>query len=602
MKRKYNNFLFIILFFLSFFSFGQNVSLYEQINGRYEFTFIGNTLNTGENNTQPTLQSLNESSAELNLPAGSTLHRAYLYWAGSGSGDFEIKLNEQDIIAERTFSHSRIINGAMFHFFGAFADITEFVTETGNGIYTFSDLNIWNDLVAHFPFRTNFSGWAVVLVYGHEDLPINQINIYDGLEGIPDEIVIILENLNVIDNEDAKIGFLAWEGDSAHQVNEQLILNNNILSNPPLNPANNAFNSTNSITGSNQLYNMDLDIYPVQDNIQIGDETAEIKLTSGADFVLINTIVTQFNSQTPDAVINIGEMGIVCDSRTIDIEYTVTNLETATDPLPAGTPIAFYADDILIGQAETEAALNIGESISQSATLIIPDEIPVVFELKLAVDDTGNGTGIVIESNEDNNTDTTTVSILESPEIEPLPELLNCNEGFTSGTFDFSNHYNLLNPNGNLNVQFYESYEDAVVGNNPIQIISYYQAPETPKEIFATIEENGNCPAITSFIIRTRNCPPIVYNWISANGDGKNDFFFIDNLVDIFVNFKLYIYNRWGVLLWEGNQQNPYWRGEVNKGVKFPGNRVPEGTYFYLLHLNDSDYPEPKTGYLYITY
>ena len=59
----------------------------------------------------------------------------------------------------------------------------------------------------------------------------------------------------------AKIGFTAWEGDSNLAVNETLRVNGNIISNPPLNPEENAFNGTNSFTGSSQLYNMDLDFY-----------------------------------------------------------------------------------------------------------------------------------------------------------------------------------------------------------------------------------------------------------------------------------------------------------------------------------------------------
>src|SRR5690606_14097590 len=110
-----------------------------------------------------------------------------------------------------------------------------------------------------------------------------------------------LSSLNVIDNVDAKIGFIAWEDDSSLADNETLRINGNILSNPPLNPANNAFNGTNSITGNNELYNMDLDIYEIQNYIQAGDQTAEIALTSDRDFVMINAVVTKLNSQVPDA-------------------------------------------------------------------------------------------------------------------------------------------------------------------------------------------------------------------------------------------------------------------------------------------------------------
>ena len=63
---------------------------------------------------------------------------------------------------------------------------------------------------------------------------------------------------------------------------------------------NNAFNSTNSVTGSNTLYNMDLDIYNIQNNISVGDTSANISLTSSQDYVMINAIVTKLNSQLPD--------------------------------------------------------------------------------------------------------------------------------------------------------------------------------------------------------------------------------------------------------------------------------------------------------------
>ncbi|MFN3640973.1 MAG: gliding motility-associated C-terminal domain-containing protein, partial [Flavobacterium sp.] len=107
---------------------------------------------------------------------------------------------------------------------------------------------------------------------------------------------------------------------------------------------------------------------------------------------------------------------------------------------------------------------------------------------------------------------------------------------------------------------------------------------------------------IGQFEIRVRNCSPTIYNWISANGDGKNDHFIIEGLENIFENFELFIYNRWGRLLWKGDQSNPSWSGEVTQSGKLFGNFVPSGTYYYVLNLNDSDYPEPYIGYVYITY
>ncbi|HEU4497501.1 MAG TPA: gliding motility-associated C-terminal domain-containing protein, partial [Flavobacterium sp.] len=122
----------------------------------------------------------------------------------------------------------------------------------------------------------------------------------------------------------------------------------------------------------------------------------------------------------------------------------------------------------------------------------------------------------------------------------------------------------------------------------------------TPKEIFVRIDSQV-CFSITSFFLETRNCPPAVYNAVTANNDGLNDFFFIDGLKDIFLNFKLYIYNRWGTLIWKGDNNSENWHGQSSEGIHLNGNLVPDGTYFYVLDLNDPDYPNPLTGYVYLT-
>ena len=145
-------------------------------------------------------------------------------------------------------------------------------------------------------------------------------------------------------------------------------------------------------------------------------------------------------------------------------------------------------------------------------------------------------------------------------------------------------------------ISFHETYNDAVHNINPILNSSNYNAVTTPKEIFVRID-NG-CFSITSFLLQTENCPPIVYNAVSPNSDGSNDAFFIDGLRDIFVNFELLIYNRWGKLLWTGNNNKADWNGYVDEGIG--SSLAPSGTYYYILYLNDSNYPDPLTGYLYL--
>jgi gliding motility-associated-like protein len=600
LKRKYNIFVICLFYFCWSTSFSQDVSLYQQFNGRFDFTFIGNTLNPQENTFQVNPDILSSSAANLNLSTSDTIQKAYLYWAGSGTGDFEVQLNTTNIIAERTFAHQRIINGVLFDYFSAFTEVTEQIIDTGNGSYTFSGLDIAAALPLHFTRRTNFAGWGIIIIYKNDALPLNQVNIYDGLQGVPDELTITLSSLNVIDEIGAKIGFLAWEGDVGIAVNETLTINGAILSNPPLNPANNAFNGTNSFTGSTVLYNMDLDVYDIQNNIETGDVSAEISLTSGQDFVMINAIVTKLNSQVPDAVIAIDDFTLTCDSKIIPVEYTVANLATATNPLPAETPISIYANEVLIASTSTQNIIEIGESETGTIILTIPDAIVSPFQLLFVVDDIGDGTGIVSEINELNNSFLETIVLYFSPEFNTLPNLESCNEGFGVGTFDFSAYENLVKVNSDDEVRFFETLEDAAQNTNAIGNTFNYTTTATPKEIYIRLE-NDNCFSITSFLLVVKNCPPTIYNFISANNDGFNDSFVIDGIKNVFINYELTIYNRWGVLIWRGNNNLDFWKGEVNVRNTAFGNEVPDGTYYYVLQLNDPDYPNPFVGYLYFT-
>lgn len=602
MKLKLKILIFSIILFDFCPVFGQNVSLYSQFNGRYDFIFVGNTMNMGENNitTGCTSLLLTSSSADLSLNSSQIISSAYLYWAGSGLGDFNVKLNSIDITAQRTFS---VINAnSLLPYFSAFADVTSLVTSTGNGNYTLSDLDISQDLIDNNGYcanRTNFAGWTLVVVYNDNSLPLNQINIYDGLQSIPPALSITLTNLNVINTTGAEIGFVAWEGDRNLAVAETLSINGSVLSNPPLNPANNAFNGTNSFTNNTNLYNMDLDVYNIQNNLTVGNTNAVIQMGSGQDFVMINVVVTKLNSQLPDATISIDTIAQQCDSRIITVDYTVSNLNCTND-LIQGTPIAIYADGQLIAQTSTTTIIPVNGNEMGQITLTIPTTISNNFTLLFVVDDDGTGIGIVTELIENNNSFSIAVSLWFSPEFNILDTLISCNEGFTQATFDFSNYVDLVKVLPSDFVSFYDSFENAQNQNNAILNTTNYIANTTPKEIFVRIE-NEHCFSITSFLVKSKNCPPTVYNYVSANGDGINETFTIKGLRNIFVNFELNLYNRWGRLIWTGNNQTQNWDGFSNEGFRFDGSNSPKSTFYYILNLNDEGYPEPLSGYLYYT-
>ena len=804
----------IVTFFLLFLPFvvaAQNIELFQQFNGRYDYISFGNTLNTGENTGQdpPTpCEILTESSANYTLQSGQTIVAAYLYWAGSSPfGDYDILFNGTPMTAERTFSLTQ--NGGLVYF-AAFADITNYLQNNGNGNYTLSEFDITTDIDAYCNNTTNFGGWAVTVIFEDPTLPLNQVNIFDGLESVSGAnplLTIELDNLNVLDNTGAKIGFLAWEGDASLAVMETLKVNGNIISNPPLNPSDNQFNSTNSFTGSDQLYNMDIDFYNIESNIQPGDISAIIELTSGQDFVMINNVVTVLNTELPDATIVIDELigGIECGNRELEVTYTVYNLDSTAE-LPANVPIAFYTNTTLIGQATTAMAIPIDGSESGSITLTIPNGILADFELKAVVDDNGSGNGTVAELHEDNNdfildvhllifpevgalndlelcdvigtevfdlteatseinpvydisyheteddavsnnnpiVDPETYENIENPQviyvrvanpdcfvveqftievipcplpdatividdnlnacrqrdltvsytvynvkctgplpaqtpiafyiegvfiaqsqtqnsipidgseigvivlsisdgtpdlflitavvddigngsgiveelnegnnvfdidvefesippIGDLPDLLVCDEGFNTGTFDLTQQNEYISTNPNDEILFYTTYENAVAKENPISDPGAYVNAADPQLIYVRLE-NDICFTIGEFLLTTGNCPPWIPDGFSPNGDGINDVFEITGLLNVFENFELQIFSREGNRIHTGQNENGFWDGIATEGLLFNGSLVPVGTYYYVLQLNDPKFPNPYLGFIYINY
>ncbi|MEO6346911.1 MAG: gliding motility-associated C-terminal domain-containing protein [Aquaticitalea sp.] len=575
-------------------NYGQDVTLYQQFNGRYDYVAIGNTLNIIPNGAFPTCDILTSSTAPLNLNQNQTVVAAYLYWAGSGTGDLDIEVNGVLISAERVFSNTSF-NGRIY--FAAFADITILVQNEGNVNYTISELDLTEVISSYCSTGSNFGGWAIAIIYKDDALPLNQLNVYDGLQSVPNELSITLENLNVLDNEGAKIGFIAWEGDENIAVNETLSINGNPIGNPPLNPVNNVFNGTNSFTSATNLYNMDIDVYTIQNNISIGDTTATIKLTSGQDFVMINNIITVLNSQLPDATIVMEDYSQICGQQEIEVNYTVYNVNS-TDTLPANTPISLYVNAQLIGQSTTQNDIPIGGSENGSSVLTLPNNLVDTFELKIIVDDDGTQNGIVTESNETNNQFQTSIDLLPIPTVTNLPEVIGCNEGFESASFNLIDSIPETIDSSTI-IGFYIQLSDLVANENELFFPENYVSLSNPQTIYVKVEGTP-CNSIYQFNISVENCPPLIPQGFSPTNDGINDWFNIQGLYNIFLRHELKIYNRYGVLIFEGNNATP-WDGKANRGLNNLGILLPVGTYYYILNLNEPSY-KPIIGWVYINY
>lgn len=105
-------------------------------------------------------------------------------------------------------------------------------------------------------------------------------------------------------------------------------------------------------------------------------------------------------------------------------------------------------------------------------------------------------------------------------------------------------------------------------------------------------------------------CGIVVYNSITPNGDGINDYFLIDQSNNECArNLKVQVFNRWGVKVFETN--NYGLQGDVFDGFSSGrmtinnSDRLPFGTYYYILEYdygNGSDLDRfKKAGFLYLS-
>jgi len=85
----------------------------------------------------------------------------------------------------------------------------------------------------------------------------------------------------------------------------------------------------------------------------------------------------------------------------------------------------------------------------------------------------------------------------------------------------------------------------------------------------------------------TENCKPDIPEGFSPSGDNINDEFEIKNLLNIYPDFELTIFNRWGNPVFNTDNYQNNW-----DGYSFSGVQLPDGTYYYVLQSNGMACPQ----------
>ena len=105
-----------------------------------------------------------------------------------------------------------------------------------------------------------------------------------------------------------------------------------------------------------------------------------------------------------------------------------------------------------------------------------------------------------------------------------------------------------------------------------------------PGTYTVTVTDAGGLTITQSFTVLESSgiCGLHVYSGLTPNGDGHNDTWLIDYL-ELFLPNTVMIYNRWGVLVWQGDNYDN--QSVVFTGKDLAGAELTDGTYFYVIQV-----------------
>ncbi|WP_178989408.1 gliding motility-associated C-terminal domain-containing protein [Winogradskyella schleiferi] len=305
-----------------------------------------------------------------------------------------------------------------------------------------------------------------------------------------------------------------------------------------------------------------------------------------------------------------------------DYTYTVTSTEcNLTDEaiitvnfidLPDVTGLTLTDDNICIGG---DAIINI-----TGANQLLDDDYTIVYELSDANSSTntvlitvvGGNSSFVVPQNLLPNIGTTRVTLLEIfftglacagdtqnvvpikilVEDPPTPQIINNGAEFCiedNATID-----DLTNNIVDLDAIVWYDQPQGGIAYNGSEILQHNEV------YYASILTENGCESTTRLevTINLIECigSLLIPDGFSPNNDGVNDTFDILFLEDLYPNFKVSVYNRYGNILYEGVKDSPQWDGTWKNNTTV----LPVGVYFYIIEFNDGE-TEPVQGRVYLS-
>jgi gliding motility-associated-like protein len=119
--------------------------------------------------------------------------------------------------------------------------------------------------------------------------------------------------------------------------------------------------------------------------------------------------------------------------------------------------------------------------------------------------------------------------------------------------------------------------------------------PNVSTSYTVTITTNEGCSVTAEVMVSVVCDSMFVPTGFSPDGDGTNDTYVIDGL-NKYPGNNIFIYNRWGNLVFKKKDYDNSFNGTSNVAGVYLGKQLPNGTYYYILDLNDGK--KPQQGYI----
>jgi len=105
--------------------------------------------------------------------------------------------------------------------------------------------------------------------------------------------------------------------------------------------------------------------------------------------------------------------------------------------------------------------------------------------------------------------------------------------------------------------------------------------------------------AVTLIQFGEQGCEPCISDGVTPNNDGENDTLSLCDLPNVYPNFDLKIFNRYGNTIYTADANTPLFEGVSNVKLTL-GDQVPAGVYFYIFNPNDG-LTKPIQGDFYLS-